>query len=737
MFKKIRFIKNFGIYKDVKINDDQCFYQFNLIYGFNYSGKTTLSRIFRAMQVGELPDGFKDGSFEVERYNSSIINSSSFQKIEYLRVFNSDYVAKNVNFNESSVHPVLIVGEKNIELEEELQKLQSLSDEKKQEAIENNRLAQEKDKERNLRLTTVGRAVTQLNILGTSNFNSIGVRTMLPAVSPEDLKTAEELSSLIDLVKSRPFSRVQKASIIVPNINSVLDEIREILRTSVTRMTINALDENIKLRGWIEQGIEYHANYTTCQFCQNEIHTKRLEDLNSYFSESYKDLSQRISNVIENLRSMSISSIFPKSIDLYPDLQRDFDNLKDEIFNLNKILDEVKGDLIKVVSRKKENMSEEVFFDLSGYYIPDSSDLLRRINSIIEEHNIRIDNHSTEKMRAIEQIKRHYVYQESQDYDHIKASEDYNNFLKLYKKAEEEESKANSRIIEIKAELNNTKQGAENLNINLRQYFGKTDIEIRVENNFYKFIRENKEAKYLSDGERTAIAFAYFVTQLEEEALKNTKPIIYLDDPISSLDSNHIYNVLGIIKNKFNHNKVKQLFISTHNFEFFNLVKMWMSYYKEKQEVEKRTQYFLINRTGSQSQINHLPDLLKDHRSEYAYLISKVKEAVENPKEFEAIAVQSYIRKIMESYFLFRFNKAEFRKKGIDFIAENFLDGIPDAEVNSNILYEYMNEKCHSKSILLGNQFSEAAHPQIVQVWDIIVNALQVNDNPHYIAYYQ
>jgi wobble nucleotide-excising tRNase len=140
----------------------------------------------------------------------------------------------------------------------------------------------------------------------------------------------------------------------------------------------------------------------------------------------------------------------------------------------------------------------------------------------------------------------------------------------------------------------------------------------------------------------TALAFAYFITQLEDEGLKGVKPIVYLDDPICSLDSNHIYNILGIIKSKLNHEHVEQLFISTHNFEFFNLVKMWMSYYHAKEGTVKRAQYFLINRKGNHSHITQLPDLLKNHRSEYAYLISKVKEAVAQPHNCDAIAVQSY-----------------------------------------------------------------------------------------------
>ena len=70
-------------------------------YGFNYSGKSTLSRVFRAMQLGEIPEVLIGASFEVDCHDASSIKSNNLQKIENLRVFNSDYIAKNVNFDES------------------------------------------------------------------------------------------------------------------------------------------------------------------------------------------------------------------------------------------------------------------------------------------------------------------------------------------------------------------------------------------------------------------------------------------------------------------------------------------------------------------------------------------------------------------------------------------------------------------------------------------------------------
>lgn len=739
MFKNVKSIKNFGIFRDAKTNEGQPFYQFNLLYGFNYSGKTTLSRIFRAMQLGEMPEGFTGASFEIGRHEAGSIKSNNLQKVENLRVFNSDYIAKNVNFDESSVSPVLIVGERNIELETELHDIETAIVGNEAIKVQKQDEAERRNREKGQRLTAVGRSVTELNVLGRSTFNASGVKPMLQGADASHNLSPTQLSVCIDTAKASAATTVPKAVLKVPSMTSLYDEIQSIMASSVTQTTIAELDADKGLRDWVESGLEKHDAGGTCKFCNNHIPATRLEQLNSYFNEAYKGLSQRIDNAISAVNSMQFMSTIPQTSQLYSDLQSEFDRLRPDVEPIEQSFNVTKTALIQLLNTKKGQMADSIKFLRPNYPVPVTNAIVLRdrFNDIIEKHNQRASNHSNEQRQAIEAIKRHYVYKEVVEFDHPQAQKEIDALKVEANEAQEVINVKEERKTVIQAELNNTKQGAQSLNDNLRQYFGKTDIEIKPVDGTYKFMREDREAKHLSDGERTAIAFAYFITQLEDESLNGTKPIVYLDDPICSLDSNHIYNVLGIIKSKLGHEHVEQLFISTHNFEFFNLVKTWLFYFsRTKTGTAKRAQFFLVNRTGDQSKIDPLPKLLKDHRSEYAYLISKVKEAVERPQNCDSVAVQSYIRKILEVYFSFRFNLTEFRGNGKDQIAPNLLKDIEDAEIKANTLYEYMNEKCHAKSMELGVQFPEAVQPQLTNAWDIITNAIETNDKPHYDAYY-
>jgi len=76
---KIELIKNMAVFKDFRWaspvgdggNNIAEFKKINILYGRNYSGKTTLSRIFRALETGLISDKYSSPEFQVssrERY---------------------------------------------------------------------------------------------------------------------------------------------------------------------------------------------------------------------------------------------------------------------------------------------------------------------------------------------------------------------------------------------------------------------------------------------------------------------------------------------------------------------------------------------------------------------------------------------------------------------------------------------------------------------------------------------
>ena len=137
MIKKISSITNLGIYRgfewdaEVRSQDGQILdlKQINILYGRNYSGKTTLSRIFRAMETGYLSEKYEMPSFEIELRNGQKLNQSNLQNHGLaIRVFNEDFVRMNLRFitdPDEDIEPFAILGEDNNRLEAEVRDLEA------------------------------------------------------------------------------------------------------------------------------------------------------------------------------------------------------------------------------------------------------------------------------------------------------------------------------------------------------------------------------------------------------------------------------------------------------------------------------------------------------------------------------------------------------------------------------------------------------------------------------------
>lgn len=91
---------------------------------------------------------------------------------------------------------------------------------------------------------------------------------------------------------------------------------------------------------------------------------------------------------------------------------------------------------------------------------------------------------------------------------------------------------------------------------------------------------DSSETKSLSEGEKTLIAFLYFMESLkgshdENESVDPRRTIAVIDDPISSLSQNYVYDIATMIhrelaKPEGRPQLVKQVIVLTHNLFFFH-----------------------------------------------------------------------------------------------------------------------------------------------------------------------
>jgi wobble nucleotide-excising tRNase len=127
MIRKIETINDFGIFKDFDWNNIEGIKDFkekNIFYGWNYSGKTTISRIFSSLRDKQISPRHENGDFKIVLSDhGSEFTKTNLNEFPYLvQVFNSEYIRHNLKWdtNEDLDAISFDVGE-NVKIREEIE----------------------------------------------------------------------------------------------------------------------------------------------------------------------------------------------------------------------------------------------------------------------------------------------------------------------------------------------------------------------------------------------------------------------------------------------------------------------------------------------------------------------------------------------------------------------------------------------------------------------------------------
>lgn len=256
------------------------------------------------------------------------------------------------------------------------------------------------------------------------------------------------------------------------------------------------------------------------------------------------------------------------------------------------------------------------------------------------------------------------------------------------------------QISHKKALINSEQAGAEKINKYLKSNFGNNVLEFRaIEENKaeFKIYRNGIEADNLSEGECSLVGFCYFMAKLQSA---DKKFVVWIDDPISSLDSNHIFFIFSLIDSELFENKdlkFNQLFISTHNLDFLKYLK------KLKSVSNKKANLYIIEKNENGSQIKDMPKFLKNYTTEFNYLFEQIynhKNIGEiTDEDIKTTLVYNFgnnLRKFLEIYLFFKYPTE--KSFGAE-VVEQFFKSDSDKTIQI-LINRYANEFSHLREIL-------------------------------------
>lgn len=738
---KITKVKNFGQFNDFNWpNNLNEFKKYNFFYGWNYSGKTTLSRILRCFEIKQLHNDYQNASFSIQTDNNTVTKDNIGNDFP-IRVFNEDFIEDIFHWNNENaeIAPVLILGKESKELEENLKQKQKEKEETEKQ--KNDKKNEKSQKERDLQNKLTTKASEIRNILSITNpreFDKNSFEQKIDQIKDnflEKILPDAELNNLRSVISSQKLDLINLSSTSIDlKLGQFIIDIKTILNSKVSaQKIIEKLNQNARLSQWVKEGIDLHKDETICQFCGNPLPTERLEELNKHFSKEFDMLMNTI-NQKENELNNHIDYIskfsFPDKARLYNDFQHNYENLLESFSEIKtKYIDTIKS-LEEELLRKKEKPFESIGIDqsITRDIENEINNILLQIKAIINQHNGKVNSLDKEKESAKEKIKLHYC---------AKFINDENYFAEKtsIKQLEEEILKLQTKINNITIETKDIENkiiasaiGANRINDYLNKFFGNDRLKIeQTPNGRYKLYRNDQIAKNLSTGERNIISLIYFFAKLEETNFDLGNAIIFIDDPVSSLDANHIHRVYSFLNEKIKN--IGQLFITTHNFDFFNLIKDLYNFDLRNNDGS----FYLIKRIKSEefcSTIEMLPTLLLKFKSEYNYLFSLLKNFNDSNDKgnFDQLyLLPNILRRFFELYLFMRYpDGKKFKEK-----ADKFSEGSSEID-KKTIALKIMDEYSHEENPEHSMRFPDMQ--ELTTAVEFILKSLEEKDKEHYDA---
>ena len=248
-------------------------------YGWNGSGKTLLSRIFAGLQHGECPNECE--ATRIEFSGISSVTKENFDTAgleDRVRVFNKDFVDKNVFPAEGPVGPIFVLGEESRDKQEELDGLRPKID-KKAEAL------QELDTLRKRLIVTWDDFGSEGARLIRETLRSSGADDKYAHYErPEFFKRAdgllaegalveilgqEEHDRLVEFVRANPPSTLQPLSLLFGAAATLFEDASTLCERSVVSTAIQELRDRPDVNAWAGEGLRLHHKHgtETCLFC--------------------------------------------------------------------------------------------------------------------------------------------------------------------------------------------------------------------------------------------------------------------------------------------------------------------------------------------------------------------------------------------------------------------------------------------------------------------------------------
>lgn len=677
MLKKFIKIENLGKFVSfTQTHGDVEFRQTTLIYGENGQGKTTLADVVRSLASND-PAPIQGRRIEstspvveirMETETVRYTNNSWSNNVPNIEIFDSTFVNDNLYSGHVVAHDHLrnlyhfVLGQSGVQLAQRIDDLDTAikqkNDETKSKALEIEAVVKWE-----------GKIQDFISLQQISDIDSIIKK------AKDDVSALEEAEKIykrttLEKLKWEEFPENRLREILIKK----LEDLSTSAESSVKAHIASCMDSNGE--SWLQNGLGYISE-NNCPFCGQDLSaSKLLSAYQGFFGKAYTSLKEEISQIqqvihdyFSQAKMLGWQKAFEKNqglIDVWKDNISDLRKSRTQFDDLLTEWDATSTTLLSVIEKKRSALLDEI----KEPEVSSAIEQVKQVQSKIENYNQWVDS----CLNRIEQFKSDLAagdlreskmnlarLEATKSRYQVRVQSLCDEYTRLITEKESLEAEKVTAKDSLDSFTKDTLFPAQIRAIN--SYLGKfgTDFilakfstslkggkpsasySLKINNTAIPLDADPGELSFktcLSDGDRNALAFAFFMVSLDNDSDLAQK-IVVIDDPITSLDLNRrTCTAQEIIKLS---GRAKQVIVLSHE-EFF-LRMIWDKVHTPKA--------LCVRRKGNGSGIEEwdiTTATQSDYFKNYAEMVAFVDGNTENPR-----SVARCIRPLLEGYLRTRF----------------------------------------------------------------------------------
>lgn len=622
-----------------------------LVYGLNGSGKTTTSSYlydpsdpaFSECRIETTQD------IEILTYNQKFVEDSFYENGSLRGVFTLSKENK-------------VVKAKVSQIEGEIEKLQRdcvKAREEQEKAISILKLAENQARESVWEIKTKyagGDRVLEFCLSGLQRkeklFDYLNALQIDGEPNPPDiLQLKERATVLMSEDAETVVEYVELESFDLPN-----DQI-EVLGRAVSGGSdgpVATVIEELGNSDWVSRGLKFldeEKGYPLqCPFCQvSSLNESLLASIKAVFDESYDRDKDTVNRIVLEYRSLLENANYLQDFDkrFWTEADKDL-----YLSRYKELTAGLQGNLAKAIS-KQSAMTTIISVEVVTDVVNGINDVIRDVNKRIKTHNHDIMN----KAKVRSEIKKQFWLFMRQQYSGVidsfrkrmaQGQKNVDDRNEEVKRLDLQLADLNSKLLALRGQTVNIDSAIYSINNRLSD-LGISGFTIqKYKDDMYQLARDGMNSsvfKTLSEGEKTIISFLYFIERCHGiiDPAQAMKPkVIVIDDPISSLSQQYVFNVGQYIKKEFvNNTSYAQVIVLTHSLYFF-----YELTFTKKVDRDGRQSLYRIRKDSIGSVFCRMR--YEEIQNDYQTYWSVVKDPNDNPA-----LIANCMRNIIEHFFAF------------------------------------------------------------------------------------